>query len=138
MNKSDLKNGMIVTLRRGVTRVIIGKCLVDDDVNICNILENYNDDLTHMNNCKSEDIMKIIHGDKIIWERKVDWKNVPFGTKVRAWDDDEEDKVVGKFLDYDDKDDEELPFFIFIKDSECEAKAWWYKNCEIIKEGEEV
>ena len=78
MNKSDLKNGMIVVLRRGVERVIIGKCLVNDDVDICNILENYNDDLTHMNNCKSEDIMKIIHGDKIIWERKVDWKNVPF------------------------------------------------------------
>ena len=69
MNKSDLKNGMIVVLRRGVTRVIIGKCLVDDDVNICNILENYNDDLTHMNNCKNEDIMKIEYGSEIIWER---------------------------------------------------------------------
>ena len=68
MNKSDLKNGMIVVLRRGVTRVIIGKCLVDDDVNICNILENYNDDLTHMNNCKNEDIMKIEYGGEIIWE----------------------------------------------------------------------
>ena len=136
MKKSDLKNGMIVTLRRGVERVIIGKCLVNDDVDICNILENYNDDLTHINNCKSEDIMKIEYGGKVIWER-VEWKKVPFGTKVRAWDDDE-DKVVGKFLDYDDKDNEELPFFIFIKDSECEAKAWWFKNCEIIKEGEEV
>ena len=137
MNKSDLKTGMIVTLRRGVERIIIRKCLFDEDGITTSTLNCYNDDLTYINNCTNEDIMKIEYGGKVIWER-VDWKNVPFGTKVRAWDDDEEDKVVGKFLDYDDKDNEELPFFIFIKDSECEAKAWWYKNCEIIKEGEEV
>ena len=136
MNKSDLKKGMIVTLRRGVERVIIGKCLFDEDGITTSTLNCYNDDLTYINNCTNEDIMKIEYGGKVIWER-VDWKKVPFGTKVRAWDDDEEDKVVGKFLDYDDKDDEELPFFIFIKDSDCEAKAWWFKNCEIIKEGEE-
>ena len=136
MKKSDLKTGMIVTLRRGVDRVIIGERLFEEEeVFITNTLKNYNDDLTYTNNCASEDIMKIEYGGKVIWER-IDWKKVPFGTKVRAWDDDE-DKVVGKFLDYDDKDNEELPFFIFIKDSECEAKAWWFKNCEIIKEGED-
>ena len=137
MNKSDLKTGMIVTLRRGVERIIIRKCLFDEDGITTSTLNCYNDDLTYINNCTNEDIMKIEYGGKIIWER-VEWEKVPMGTKVRAWDDDEEDKVVGKFLDYDDKDDEELPFFIFRKDSECEAKAWWYKNCEIIKEGEEV
>ena len=136
MNKSDLKNGMIVTLRREVERVIVGKYLFDEQGDTTGTINNYNDDLTYMNNCTSEDIMKIEYGGKVIWER-VDWDKVPFGTKVRAWDNDEE-KVVGKFLDYDDKDNEELPFFIFIKDSECEAKAWWFKNCEIIKEGEEV
>ena len=138
MNKSDLKTGMIVTLRRGVERVIIGERLFEEEEGfITSTLKNYNDDLTYTNNCTSEDIMKIEYGGKVIWER-VEWDKVPFGTKVRAWDDDEEDKVVGKFLDYDDEDNEELPFFIFIKDSECEAKAWWFKNCEIIKEGEEV
>ena len=136
MRKSDLKTGMIVTLRRGVESIIIRKCLFDEDGITTSTLNCYNDDLTYINNCTNEDIMKIEYGGKVIWER-VDWKKVPFGTKVRAWDDDEEDKVVGKFLDYDDKDNEELPFFIFIKDSECEAKAWWYKNCEIIKEGED-
>ena len=134
MKKSDLKTGMIVTLRRGVERIIIRKCLFDEDGITTSTLNCYNDDLTYINNCKNEDIMKIEYGGKVIWER-VEWKKVPFGTKVRAWDDDE-DKVVGKFLDYDDKDNEELPFFIFIKDSECEAKAWWFKNCEIIKEEE--
>ena len=136
MKKSDLKKGMIVTLRRGVERIIIRSCLFDEDGITTSTLNCYNDDLTYINNCTNEDIMKIEYGGKVIWER-VDWKKVPFGTKVRAWDDDE-DKVVGKFLDYDDKDNEELPFFIFIKDSDCEAKTWWFKNCEIIKEEEEV
>ena len=133
MNKSDLKNGMIVTLRRGVDRVIIGKCLVNDDVDICNILENYNDDLTHINNCKSEDIMKIEYGGEIIWERKVDWSEVPFGTKVRAWWEDSKVKYTGRFLAYDD-DDTELPFFVFI---EHIPDTNWYGFCEIIEEGED-
>ena len=134
MNKSDLKNGMIVVLRRGVTRVIIGKCLVDDDVNICNILENYNDDLTHMNNCNSEDIMKIEYGGKVIWERGIEWKNVPFGTKVRAWwKGNEKTKQVGRFLAYDD-DDTELPFLVFI---EHIPDTNWFDYCEIIEEEED-
>ena len=133
MNKSDLKNGMIVTLRRGVDRVIIGKCLVNDDVDICNILENYNDDLTHINNCKSEDIMKIEYGGEIIWERKVDWSEVPFGTKVRAWWEDSKVKYTGRFLAYDD-DDTELPFCVFI---EHIPDTNWYGFCEIIEEGED-
>ena len=129
----DVKSGMIVTLRRGVTRVIIGKCLVDDDVNICNILENYNDDLTHMNNCKNEDIMKIEYGSEIIWERKIDWNKIPFGTKVRAWWEDSEVKYTGRFLAYDE-DDTELPFFVFI---EHIPDTNWYGFCEIIEEGED-
>ena len=135
MRKSDLKTGMIVTLRRRVERVIVGERLFEEEEGfMTSTLKNYNDDLTYINNCASEDIIKIEYGGKVIWER-VEWDKVPFGTKVRAWDY-EEEKLVGRFLDYDDKDDEELPFFIFIKDSDCEAKAWWFKNCEIIKEEE--
>lgn len=130
MNKSDLKNGMIVVLRRGVTRVIIGKCLVDDDVNICNILENYNDDLTHMNNCNSEDIMKIEYGGKVIWER-IEWENVQIGTKVRAWDSDD-DKLVGRFIYYEEG--YEFPFLVFVED---EKETYWYRYCEIIEEEDE-
>lgn len=129
MKKSDLKNGMIVTLRTGVTRVIIGKCLVDDDVNICNIFENYNNNLTHRNNCKNEDIMKIEYGGKIIWER-VDWEKVPFGTKVTTYNDDE-DKLVGRFLYYDGGG--LLPFLVFIED---EKDASWFQYCELIQKEE--
>ena len=132
MRKSDLKKGMIVTLRRGVERIIIRSCLFDEDGITTSTLNCYNDDLTYINNCTNEDIMKIEYGGKVIWER-VEWDKVPFGTKVRAWDYDE-DKVVGRFLSYDDENDEGLPFFVFIEDPM--AKAWWFKNCEIIKEEE--
>ena len=133
MKKSDLKKGMIVTLRRGVERIIIRSCLFDEDGITTSTLNCYNDDLTYINNCKSEDIMKIIHGDKIIWERKVDWKNVPFGTKVRAWWEDSKVKYTGRFLAYDDNDTE-LPFLVFI---EHIPDTNWYGFCEIIEEGED-
>ena len=127
MNKSDLKNGMIVTLRRGVNRVIIGRFLFDEEGTITSKLDYYNDDLTYTNNCTSEDIMKIEYGGKIIWER-VEWENVPFGTKVRAWDYNEEHALVGRFLAYDDTD---IPFLIFIED---ENNTMWFKHCVIIEE----
>ena len=131
MNKSDLKDGMIVTLKKGVTRVIIGKSLFCE-LGTINTLDNYNNDLTHTNNCESEDIMKIEYGGKVIWERGAEWKNIPFGTEVRVWDSDR-DKLVGRFLAYDE-DDEELPFLVFI---ENDNEANWYDHCEIIEEEED-
>ena len=71
MNKNDLKSGMIVTLRRGVEGIIIGSCLFNED-GTTGILDYYNDDLTYMNNCKSEDIMKIEDGGEIIWEKRTE------------------------------------------------------------------
>ena len=129
MNKNDLKNGMIVTLRRGVERVIIGGVLLSYDVVICNTLDNYNDDLTYMNNCKNEDIMKIEYGGKVIWKR-VDWEKVPFCTKVTCWNEGDATKSVGKFLAYDD-DDTDLPFFIFL---EQDMHARWFRRCELLEE----
>ena len=137
MNKSDLKDGMIVTTRIGIEKIIVGECLVMESyhnvVDCTDFLSNYNDDLTHTNNCNSEDIMKIEYGGEIIWKRKVDWKNVPFGTKVRAWWADSKTKQVGKFLAYDD-DDAELPFFVFI---EHIKDTNWYDHCEIIEDEDE-
>ena len=130
MNKNDLKNGMIVTLRRGAERVIIGRFLFDEEGTITSKLDYYNDDLTYTNNCTSEDIMKIEYGGKVIWER-VEWENVPFGTKVRAWDCNEDDKVVGRFLYY--KEGYEFPYLVFI---ESEEDVISYRYCEII-EGED-
>lgn len=133
MKKSDLKNGMIVTLRRGVEKIIIGGCLFNEEGTITSKLDYYNDDLTYTNNCTSEDIMKIKYGSETIWERKVDWSKVPFGTKVRAWWKDSKVKYTGRFLAYDD-DDTELPFLVFI---EHIPDTNWYGFCEIIEEGED-
>ena len=132
MKKSDLKNGMIVTLRRGVEKIIIGGCLFNEDGITTSTLNCYNDDLTYINNCTSEDIMKIEYGGKVIWER-VDWNKIPFGTKVRAWWEDSEVKYTGRFLAYDE-DDTELPFLVFI---EHIPDTNWYGFCEIIEEGED-
>lgn len=132
MNKSDLKNGMIVTLRRKAERVVVGKRLFAEH-GTTNILDNYNNDLTHINNCKSEDIVKVEYGGEIIWEEKVDWSEVPFGTKVRAWWEDSKVKYTGRFLAYDDNDTE-LPFLVFI---EHIPDTNWYGFCEIIEEGED-
>ena len=130
MKKSDLKKGMVVTLRRGAERVIIGRFLFDEEGTITSKLDYYNDDLTYINNCTSEDIMKIEYGGEIIWERKIDWSKVPFGTKVRAWDYNDKHKLVGRFLCYDEND-EDVPFLVFIED---EKGATWFKNCELIEE----
>ena len=132
MKKSDLKDGMIVTLRRKAERVVVGKRLFAEH-GTTNILDNYNNDLTHINNCKSEDIVKVEYGGEIIWEEKVDWNEVPFGTKVRAWWEDSKVKYTGRFLAYDDNDTE-LPFLVFI---EHIPDTNWYGFCEIIEEGED-
>ena len=132
MRKSDLKTGMIVTLRRGVERVIIGERLFEEEEGfITSTLKNYNDDLTYINNCNSEDIMKIEYGGKVIWER-VEWDKVPFGTKVRVWDDDGEVDY-GRFILYDEETCENMPFLVFVED---EKDVLFFKNCEIIKEEE--
>ena len=132
MNKSDLKNGMIVTLRRGVDRVIIGERLFEEEEGfITSTLKNYNDDLTYINNCKNEDIMKIEYGGKVIWER-VEWDKVPFGTKVRVWDDDGEVDY-GRFILYDEETCENMPFLVFVED---EKDVLFFKYCEIIVEEE--
>ena len=131
MRKSDLKNGMIVTLRRGAERVIIGRFLFDEEGTITSKLDYYNDDLTYINNCKSEDIMKIEYGGKVIWER-VEWDKVPFGTKVRVWDDDGEVDY-GRFILYDEETCENMPFLVFVED---EKDVLFFKYCEIIVEDE--
>ena len=62
----------------------------------------------------------------------IEWKNVPFGTKVIGWNEGDTTKNVGKFLAYDD-DDTELPFFIFL---EQDMRATWVARCELLNEEE--
>ena len=134
MKLKDMKNGMILTLRKGYKRVVIGNQLFYEEGTLCDTLDNYNDDLTYMNNCTDNDIMKIEYGSEIIWERKLDWSKVSFGTKVRAWDYDDEYKLVGKFIAYDE-DDKKKPFLVFIED---QKDTYWFERCELIEGGDIV
>ena len=134
MKLKDMKNGMILTLRKGYKRVVIGNRLFYEEGTLCDTLDNYNDDLTYMNNCTDNDIMKIEYGSEIIWERKLDWSKVSFGTKVRAWDYDDEYKLVGKFIAYDE-DDKKKPFLVFIED---QKDTYWFEHCELIEGGDIV
>ena len=134
MKLKDMKNGMILTLRKGYKRVVIGKRLFYKEGTLCDTLDNYNDDLTYMNNCTDNDIMKIEYGSEIIWERKLNWSKVSFGTKVRAWDYNDEYKLVGKFIAYDEGD-EKKPFLVFIED---QKDTYWFDHCELIEGGDIV
>ena len=134
MKLKDMKNGMILTLRKGYKRVVIGNRLFYEEGTLCDTLDNYNDDLTYMNNCTDNDIMKIEYGSEIIWERKLDWSKVSFGTKVRAWDYGDEYKLVGKFIAYDE-DDKKKPFLVFIED---QKDTYWFEHCELIEGGDIV
>lgn len=145
MDKSDLKDGMIVEYKNGKRRLFINNILLD--TNNYNNLDNYREDLTN-EFIDDHDIVKIFEFKegaledvlykfklKLIWERKeMDWKNVPFGTRVRVWDDEEE--YEGKFLEYYKEDDyDKSPYMVYITGS----NDFWWKNCELIEEpAEEV
>ena len=55
MKKSDLKTGMIVTLRRGVEGIIIGSCLFNEDgtTGILNYYTSSSNNISSMANPKS-------------------------------------------------------------------------------------
>ena len=136
MNKNDLKDGMkIITRDKRRYYYINGMIFYRDNKNVYDyyiVNDNYTNSLTSTSS-KNLDIMKIYYMNELIWERKIDWTKVPFGTKVRAWWEGNKTKQVGRFLAYDD-DDTELPFFVFI---EHIPDTNWYSFCEIIEEGEE-
>ena len=60
-------------------------------------------------------------------------KNIPFGTKVRGWNEGDAATNVGKFLAYD-ANDTDLPFFIFL---EQDMQARWFRHCELLVEEDE-
>lgn len=89
MNKSDLKDGMVVTLRHGEECLIVNDMLIKNNFRFNMFLEEYNEDLTHKKS-KNRDIVKVqgFNKESVLWEREgVDWSKVPVGTKVKVSDD---------------------------------------------------
>lgn len=98
MNKSDLKDGMVVTIRGGQQCILIERNLFKNNFTLNSTLFDYNEDLTHKKN-KNNDIVKVFDIGKLkeLWKREeIDWNKVPVGTKVLV-----------KF-DYDDEYKEEI------------------------------
>lgn len=84
MNKSDLKDGMVVTIRGGQQCILIERNLFKNNFTLNSTLFDYNEDLTHKKN-KNNDIVKVFDIGKLkeLWKREeVDWDKVPVGTKV--------------------------------------------------------
>ena len=92
MNKSDLKDGMIVKLRNGEKEIVFMNKLYGmygKNLNAIDDLNSYNKDLYHtlIEHGKNLDIIKVSYDNKILWEREeIDWRNVPVGTKVLVSD----------------------------------------------------
>lgn len=89
MNKSDLKDGMVVTIRGGQQCILIERNLFKNNFTLNSTLFDYNEDLTHKKN-KNNDIVKVFDIGKLkeLWKREeVDWDKVPVGTKVKVSDD---------------------------------------------------
>lgn len=84
MKKSDLKDGMVVTIRGGQQCILIERNLFKNNFTLNSTLFDYNEDLTHKKN-KNNDVVKVFGIGKLkeLWERKeIDWNKVPVGTKV--------------------------------------------------------
>lgn len=72
--KSDLKDGMVVTLREGTKHFILNRCIYTQGISqnqICwyGIGKNYNLGLSHRTS-SGQDIMKVEYMDKVLWERE--------------------------------------------------------------------
>ena len=137
MRVKDIKDGMLLITRDGNRYYHIKNRMFYWESNNRHdyyyVSANYDDDLK----CGYDsgfDIMKIYYMDKLLWERKTEWDNVPFGTKVRAWDYNDKYKLVGKFIAYNEGD-KKKPFLVFIED---QKDTYWFDHCELIEEGDIV
>lgn len=76
MKKSDLKSGMKVVYAEGTKRIVLldsenGNILIDEYLNKCNDLKNYDNDLIYYESSYSElDIVKVYsRGGDLLWTK---------------------------------------------------------------------
>ena len=87
--KADLKDGMVVTYRKGDNRIVVNGKLYNYDncdtkLYYCDTLENWrSSDLTNVFG-KNFDIMKVEYDGKVLWERK-EKKDIKLTTEERAF-----------------------------------------------------
>lgn len=133
MKKSDLINGLVVTLRLGEECLVVGSMLIKNNFRFNMHLDNFNEDLTHKER-KHLDIVKVqqLNKECVLWERKeTDWSKVPFGTKVICWDFDGETPHEGRFIRY--RGYESIHKFEVLVEDDIDI-CWKY--CKLVEEPE--
>lgn len=141
MEKSDLKDGMIVEYKDGKFGLKLGARIISQNEHL--ELEDLEENLTTEN--ELDVIVRIYESVnvyffseindknklKLIWERprEIDWSKVPFGTKVQASDDlnKEDDDLERIFVRYEAKL-KEYPFIVAY-DTDDDAQSFRY--CKI-------
>lgn len=141
MEKSDLKDGMIVEYKEGKFGLKLGARIISQNEHL--ELEDLEENLTTEN--ELDVIVRIYESVnvyffseindknklKLIWERprEIDWSKVPFGTKVQASDDlnKEDDDLERIFVRYEAKL-KEYPFIVAY-DTDDDAQSFRY--CKI-------
>lgn len=95
MNKSDLKNGMVLIYRGGQERLFLEGELIDSNFSVMNHIDNYTDDFKYTYGSAGQrlasnalDIVSIedLTGEELWNEKEVNWNEVPVGTKVLVSD----------------------------------------------------
>lgn len=146
MKKSDLKSGMVVKFRYGNSMFMLIDnvfCSVDGrgyvkldsyNENMCNIKDGNQWDIVEVYKCRHTNLMYCFLENKLnlIWVRELytDWSKVPFGTKVRCWDNNKSRAKEGKFLAYKNKS--YYPFRVYIDLEDYNEEVAW-KYCELVE-----
>lgn len=133
MNKSNLNNGKIVTLRYGDECLIVNDMLIKNNFRFNTSLEAYNEDLTHKEN-KNYDIVKVqeFNKESVLWKREeIDWSKVPVETKVLV-SDNENNWYEHLFIDYEINLKDEIIKFKAIDIRYRQIHNWKY--CKLVKE----
>lgn len=136
MNKSDLKDGMIIKARNGEELYLLHGKLLKKDVNIYITvakLYDYDYHLINDEDMNEYDIMKVFDAqNNLLWERKeVDWNKIPFGTRVRCWNN-EYESYEGRLLKY--SPDRDYPFMLYYINNDVSS----FKYCELIEDIEQI
>lgn len=76
MKLADLKDGMVVVYRSGITRTVKQYAFIDENGERVSGKHRYNEDLTanrkmHIGNVSQCDIVKVLQNNEIIWERGI-------------------------------------------------------------------
>lgn len=139
MNKSDLKDGMMLKLRNNnIYSLLHGYLLelsLDDTYKIIASMDDYNDEFKNCNSNLDDssvlDVMKIYDKDmNELWlYEEVCWSNIPFGTKVVVSNDNFFTEEVMYFINKSGDD-----YFVVDLDRD---EIGYFKYCELLEDPEE-